>query len=427
MSVVNAQQYYLTTDRIESFVKEKEIFAPDAVLTIEDMRRIKESVEGYVNLIYRIREKDGRSVVLKQVMNIPYFRQLAEENGEDLGETVTMATERLRSEISVLIFWNTLFPGITPEIFLFEEERDIIIMEDLSDLGLLRYELCKMKRFPHVGERLGQFFARNLFFSSSLSLSDYKKSQMERTFYNPEYATLHDFIFNRCNIASLDHDIPEETLPLRRRLIADQKIQREIRRLGDKFMQDRECLIHTDLHSSNIMVDETKLCIIDTEFAGYGPLCQDIGRLLGSYLLNFFSWYGDNSVRDIDAAYFRAHLLATIENLFTHFDKEFRALCLYYEKNSYTLRNLDIDAYLNQQFQDAIASTAVNTVSRISGLGLSYDLERLPEADRLYPIFLILELTEVLLKNYQNFRTPAEWTHFLRLFAHQNPKSKYNL
>jgi len=424
---LDVQQYYLTTDRIEDFVKEKRIFAPDATLTIEDMRRVKESVEGFVNLIYRIRDTEGKSVVLKQVMSVPYFRQLAEENGEALGESVTMATERLRSEISVLIFWNTLFPGIAPEIFLFEEERDIIIMEDLSHMGLLRYELCKMKRLPHVGEGLGRFFARNLFFSSSLTLSDYKKSQMESTFYNPEYATLHNFIFTRCNISTLDHDIPEETLPMRKRLIEDQVIQREIQRLGDKFLQDQECLIHTDLHSSNIMVDETHLCIIDTEFAGYGPICQDIGRVLGSYLLNFFSWYGDRQVPEIEAAYFRAHLLETIESLFTHFENEFRALCLYYREENYTVRTLDIDAYLNMQFQDAIASTAVNTVSRISGMGLSYDLERLPEKDRLYPVFLILEVTEYLLKNYQSFDTPAEFTQFLRLLAHQNPKSKYNL
>ncbi len=424
---MNDQQYYLTADRIENFVKEKEIFARDAVLTVEDMRRVKESVEGFVNLIYRIRDDRGKSVVLKQVLNIPYFRQLAEEDGSAAYEDISMETARLRSEISVLIFWNTLFPGIAPDIYLFDEERDIIIMEDLSRLGLLRYELCRMKRFPHVGERLGRFFARNLFFSSDLTLSSYKKIRMEETFSNPEYTTLYEFLFTKCNISSLDHDIPEETLPLRKRLMADDVVQKEIRRLGDKFLQERECLIHTDLHSSNIMVDTTHLCIIDTEFAGYGPICQDIGRILGSYLLNFFSWYGDDTVPEIEAAYYRNHLLDTVESLFEHFEKEFRALCLYYEDVNYTLRRMDIDAYLFRQFQDALASTAVNTVSRISGMGLSYDLQRLPEKNRLYPIFLILELTEQLLKNYRNLNTPADFTRFLRLFAHQHPKSKYNL
>ncbi|MGL4282705.1 hypothetical protein [Eubacterium aggregans] len=56
-----------TNSQVEEYLKDNGIFPQDTVLIVEDLRVIKESVEGFVNTIYRIRGDNGHSAVMKQV------------------------------------------------------------------------------------------------------------------------------------------------------------------------------------------------------------------------------------------------------------------------------------------------------------------------------------------------------------------------
>ena len=64
-----------TEAQIDAYLKDRGIFSKTCRLIVEDLRKVKESAEGFVNLIYRVRGSDGRSVVIKQILDVPVSRQ----------------------------------------------------------------------------------------------------------------------------------------------------------------------------------------------------------------------------------------------------------------------------------------------------------------------------------------------------------------
>src|SRR5258708_26421933 len=56
-------------------------------------------------------------------------------------------------------------------------------------------------------------------------------------------------------------------------------------RMGQKFLNDTQALIHGDLHSGSLMVTENDTRVIDPEFAFYGPIGFDLGAFFGNLLL----------------------------------------------------------------------------------------------------------------------------------------------
>ena len=418
---------YLTEDQVAAYLKDKDLYPQDAELVVEDLHAIKESIDGYVNLIYHIYDQNGKSMVLKQIVGEPRSKmdEAAGSKNSKYMHDWSLDIGRLRSEISVLIFWDSVYPGICPKIYLFDEPRGIIVMEDLTDHSLLRYEHCRMKEHPEFPEKIGRFMARNLFYSSDLHLTRYKKQELEKFFENPEYTALDFFLFADCTIVSDNRYMPEATWPLRKAIIENEKIQGMIRQMRHQSLTDKECLIHTDLHASNIMINDQSMKIIDTEFAGFGPIAQDWGRLIASFCLNFFSWYGDHDHTEGEKAVFRAYLLDAINNMYQCFEEEFRALCSKNRSDSYRLRSLDVDAYLLSHFQDTLLYTALNAASRIGDRGICYDLERLKTPDRIYPEQLVLLMTIELFLNRGAYRKITDLTDYLRGMAGKHPAEAF--
>jgi len=403
----------LTLAGVTDYVRSKEFFPENAKLTVVDLHATKESIEGFVNLIYHIYDDAGKSVILKQMLSFPRFRIEEEKNNvvEEGGWILDLG--RMRSEIAALIFWNSVYPGICPEIFLFDEPNRIIVMEDLMALSLLRFDLCRMVKHPLLSEKIGTFFARNLFFSSNLHLTKYKKSGVERFFTNPEYTALSGPIFDDNIVVSWNRNMAPGTDEKRKALIENPMLQAEVKRLQIKFLENKECLIHTDLHSSNIMVNQTNIRIIDGEFAGFGPLAQDFGRLTASFSLNFISWFGDDSKTTQEKADFQAYLCNTIEELYNTFQREFRQLVNEYQEESYSLKKLDVDAYLRTQLQDALSYVGINMTSRLATRGLCYDISRLPKDKQVIPALLGMNIAEELLLNHENYGKIEAYTQFL--------------
>jgi len=410
----------ITPEGVAVYLKEKDIFTENVHLTVIDLHAVKESIEGFVNLIYHVYDENGNSVILKQILELPRYRMEDEKNdtvehNED-GEEVdwTMDIGRMRSEIAVLIFWNTVCPGICPEIYHFDEANRIIVMEDLMALSLLRFELSRMVKHPHFPERIGTFFARNLFFSSNLHLTRYKKSEVERFFENPEYDRLSETVFETNIAISMKREMAAGTETIRKKIFKNPKIHAEFEHLRENFLTNKECLIHTDLHSSNIMINQDDVRIIDGEFGGFGPLAQDFGRLTASLTLNYISWFGDEKKSGPEKADFQLYLCDTIEALYHTFQREFKCLVVAYQEESYSLKNLDVDAYLIKQLQDALSYAGANITSRLSNRGICYDISRLPEGNRTLPSNLGMTVAEELLLNHESYTTIEEYTQFLK-------------
>ena len=95
-----------TNQAIINYLKVHTLFPHDTELTVENLRDIKESVEGFVNQIYRIRGSNGHSVVMKQVLNLPISRESTGDDGQPDAHLADWSLDmgRMRNEIAVLIF-----------------------------------------------------------------------------------------------------------------------------------------------------------------------------------------------------------------------------------------------------------------------------------------------------------------------------------
>lgn len=421
---------------IAAYLKEKQVFPQSAELIVEDLRSVKESAEGYVNMIYRVRGSNGHSVVVKQITDVPLSRakeMAGDGEGQDSHAPIekddwTLDPGRLRTEISVLIFWNRIKPGICPEIYHFSEDNGIIVMEDLSDLSLLRYEFGRMVRYPGIGKTMGDFCARNLFYSSDLNMTGYRHQKLLDFFDNPEYTALYQFIYHECCIVSDSREMPAQVNPHRMRILANEAVQKRIGEMANSCLRKKECLIHTDIHASNIMVGGDDVKIIDTEFAGFGPAAQDFGRFTASFILNYVSWYADDGVHtETEKADFRVYLLDMIADLYHTFDDTFRKLVDENKANNYNLKRFDVDAFLAGLHADCFDATSLNAASRIADRGLCHDLERLPLEERYYPQHLILTIAEEILGGVVELTTVDDYVTYLKGVAGRHPKESYGL
>ena len=113
-----------------------------------------------------------------------------------------------------------------------------------------------------------------------------------------------------------------------------------------------------------------------------------------------------------------------LSDLFTVFEKEFKKLIRENIPHNYNLRKLDVDAYLNQHFADALSFTALNAASRLSDWGLVHDFKILPVAERIYPEKLVLASSQDILSRRVQPARPEDWIDFLRELPNRYPKER---
>jgi 5-methylthioribose kinase len=159
-----------------------------------------------------------------------------------------------------------------------------------------------------------------------------------------------------------------------------------------KFLGCAQALIHGDLHSGSIMVTDSETYAIDPEFAFYGPMGFDIGALLGNLYLAFFAQSGHEAKAGARDDY-RDWILATAEEVWTLFDRRFRALWntrhasetfapgLFAEGAGPAALKAAQDAYMRRLFGESLGFAGCKMTRRILGLAHVEDLESIADAD----------------------------------------------
>ena len=103
---------------------------------------------------------------------------------------------------------------------------------------------------------------------------------------------------------------------------ANSELKLELAEMKIAYMTHGEALIHSDLHTGSIMVNETDTRVIDPEFAFYGPMGFDVGALLENLVLNYLSHYAHTPDPDERAEY-QAYLLEMVRDMWNEFAGKF--------------------------------------------------------------------------------------------------------
>ncbi len=351
----------LTEESVIDYVKGKEELR--SVFEGADDIRSSQITEGNVNLLFRVYSESDpdKSVIVKQAL--PYAWRYPD---------FKMPLDRSRIEYEVLRLEGKYCPENVPKIYLYDPELHVLVIEDLNHHLVMREGLMKRKRYPHVAEHVGTFMARTLFYTSDLYLPSEEKKAMVPKFINPVLCKVQeDLVFTQPYI---DHPNNRWTPGLDeqvRRIHADDELRSEIFMLKELYMTHAQAVIHNDLHTGSIMLNEEETKVVDPEFAFYGPMAHDVGTYLANLALNYAAQEYHSPTPEERADY-RKWLAGQIAETWQVFEREF--LRLWEEEGN---DDWPSDAfrrkYMLQMLQDTAGFGAAEMMRRLIGLAHVHD------------------------------------------------------
>jgi 5-methylthioribose kinase len=385
-----------------------EIFRPGEAL---------ESVEvgdGNLNLVFKVwaMTDANRTVVVKQAL--PYVRLV--------GESWPLPPDRARIETQALEIEYRLVPQHTPRVYFFDPEMYATAMQNLNNHIIMRKGLMQGIEYPHFADHIGIFLARTLGATSDLVL-DYRAKKMEvARFINPELCKItEDLIFvepYRPTERNLFH--PELTANVQA-IYDDEPLRAEAAQLKEKFMTQAQALVHGDLHTGSIMVNQDETYVIDPEFAFYGPMGFDIGAVVGNLLLS----YASHEVRSKDPVKreaFRHYLTDTILRLWAVFEREFQA-CAWDNADPVNFPKAYQQDYMLRLLQDTAGFGAAKMLRRIIGLAGVADIRTIEDVtDKSIAASLALNIGVALMKRRREIQTIGD---LVAIATEQTPNYPY--
>lgn len=341
---------------------------------------VREVGDGNLNLVFIVSGEAG-SVIVKQAL--PYVRLV--------GDSWPLPLERAFFEYHALIRQAERDPGSVPEVFHFDEEQALIVMEFLQPHTILRAKLIAGEKVTGLGERLGVHCARTAFRGSDLSLPAARKKADAALFLgNVELCDITEsLVFTDPYFeAERNHHTPELG-PVVARLRADGAMRVKAQQMLMRFTSGGETMVHGDLHTGSIMCSDSETRVIDPEFACYAPMGFDPGMLLANFLMAYLSQPAHRSAEDLGG--YQAWILSVIEAFCASFAAEFSRLWRSERTGLLFARSLledqegdaseaALSALLALIWQDAMGFCGIEMHRRCLSLAHNADFESIPDS-----------------------------------------------
>ncbi|MGF2141661.1 S-methyl-5-thioribose kinase [Vagococcus fluvialis] len=351
---------------------------------------VTEIGDGNINYVFLVKDlESGKSVVLKQADKV------LRSSGRALD------IERNKIEAEALILQYSLVPKYVPEIYAYDEIMAVLIMEDISAFKNLRYELENQLIFPKFADDISTFLVQTLLSTTDLILKPQIKKERVRQFINSEMCDIsEDLVFtepyndykNRNIISKENQKFVEKYLYQNEVLIG------EVGKLRNNYMNNAQSLLHGDLHSGSIFINQEGMKVIDPEFAFYGPMGYDIGNVIGNLFFplikkemyegssQFTQWLRETISQIIDLVK---------EKLIREFNKQV-TLDIYL--NSYFIEN-----YINEIISDTLGYAGTEIIRRTIGDARVREVATAPVGEKRVQMErnLLLLGSELILKRHE--------------------------
>jgi len=383
------QAYILEIESIKNYLDDGEI-------------KIEEIGDGNLNFVYIVTNlSNQKSVIVKQA--VPYLRIA--------GEGFPLSRERMSYEIRALQFYGDLVPKLVPKIYYADEEMSLVIMENLSNHIIMRKGLINKIIYPNFSEDISNFLAKTLFYSSSLYLNSAKKRQLINKFNaNTELCKLtEDFVFTLAFMEDETNDINPELLNEAKALFSDNSFKKNLLELKYIFMTQSDALLHGDLHTGSIMLNQDETYIIDPEFAFIGPFGFDIGALIA----NMINAYISHFYRSEDSEY-QEWILKAIEEIWNGFEEKFLTLWEQQPNSALLKEGFIAQKELNEFkanfikniLQQSIGFAGAKISRRVFGIAGVEDIRGITDIEkRKRAELMALNIGKNLILNYKNITT----------------------
>jgi 5-methylthioribose kinase len=361
---------------------------PEYVLGIERCKQvlgdgedlvITEIGDGNLNYVYRVTRPgpEKRSLIVKQA--VPYLRMV--------GEEWPLSKDRMIIEIRALQAYNRIAPDFVPDIYHADENMCVLIMQDLGEVNVLRYDMIKGISFPDIGVDIGRFLAVTLFKTSYLGMESIERRKLMGEFtLNDDLCKLtEEFIFT---FPFIDHESNYENRPTNEYALALFRSQPEylkrVLHFKELFLAKSDALIHGDLHTGSLMAGRGETYVIDSEFAFFGPFGFDVGKIIANFLMSYTSHFSRNGGPE-----YQAWILEEVRKIWTTFEQEFLAMWAAAPVSALMfdgfLEAADLEAYkrdfMQQIFHDAIGFGACSLARRTVGIAGVADIRDIEDPE----------------------------------------------
>jgi len=362
-----ADYAFLTESTIGDYVKEKPELS--ARIDADHLVSVKEIGDGNLNLVFLIRDAEDRGMCLKQAL--PYVRMT--------GEGWPMTPDRARHEVESIQTYGTLVPELSPEIFLFDPQRHIIAMEDLSDHEVWRTALNRGEMHEGAAAAMGRFVGAVAFGTSTFALDREALSEAIARTQNPQICVItEDLVFTEPLVDAGRNSVLPANEPDAAEFSADKAMMLAMGQAKWMFMTHAEALIHGDLHTGSVMVRrpaDSEACdsvkAFDSEFAFYGPVGFDLGALFANYLIAAARAF---ALGEDDRA---AWCLELIEQTWNGFEAEFRRRWPE-RRDPRVFGDAFLDDLIDRWRSESWLYAAAKMSRRIVGAAKTTDIETLP-------------------------------------------------
>jgi 5-methylthioribose kinase len=389
----------LDTSNLESYLfslpKIKDFLDTDSLI-------VHEIGDGNLNFVFLVTSGSDASkkLIIKQA--VPYLRCV--------GESYPLSKERMTYEIRSLEYFAKLSPHI-PEIYHSDEEMSVLIMEYLSSHIIMRKGMIEGIEYPKFAEHISSFLANTLFKTSSLYLSSSDKRMLTSQFIgNSELCKLtEDFVFTAPFMTHETNAELPELSGIAQRIADDVELKTKILHLKYKFMNQSDALLHGDLHTGSIMINQDETYIIDSEFAFVGPMGFDIGALIANLVMSWVSHTVLDEKRD-----YTDWILTTIEEIWQRFEEKFLQLWNNTGESALFTEGFANDAicktyqtqYMQTLLQESIGFAGCKIIRRQFGIAGVEDIRGI-EDDRLREIAnrLAVSIGERFIKQYHTVKS----------------------
>ena len=361
------EHFLLDCDEVISYVKEKNLFSENADLTV------KEIGDGNINYIFKVENKiDGKSIVLKQ----------ADKLLRSSGRPLDLARSKI--EANILRIENDLAPHFVPEIYFYDEIMCVLAMEDISEYKNLRTELIAGKIFPNFADNISEFLSRTLLLTTDLFMDKFEKKKNVKEFINPELCDISECLVftepydnnkNRNIITTGNEEFVENML------YKNEDLHFAILKLREKFMNYSQSLIHGDLHSGSIFINEKGIKIIDPEFSFYGPMAYDIGNVIGNLYFPLYraKFFMEDSKKKEEFINWLEKCILDIPILFS---KKCKLLWEKYSDDKLLKNRKFRDYYIENIVKDSLAYAGTEIIRRTVGDAKVLELTNLETSEK---------------------------------------------
>ena len=349
--------------------------------------------DGNLNYVYRVVNKDSNdSVIVKQAGTTAR-----------ISDEFVLSTSRNKIETEALQLQHELAPGLVPKILILDETMSCCVMEDLSHLTIMRTALNRFETFPKFAEHITDFLANTLVRTSDVVMNHKDKKALVQAYCNPELCEIsEDLVFTEPfhNQFNRNEITPGNEAFVQTLLYDQEELHVQVAKLKFKFMNHAQALIHGDLHTGSVFIDQNDTKVIDPEFAFFGPMGYDIGNVMANLI---FAWARGHAYEKQEFTNWTEHTLVDVIELFSN------KFCTTWDTyaTELTAKNQDFKLdYLNEVLQDTAGMAGLELARRIVGLAKVKDITSIePLEKRLQAERICLRVATELIMNQAQFDT----------------------